>query len=64
MSGRSELLIAFFFLAAFLAANAAYMAWTSSIIDRALLEPVRTLDVQLRTQLKPRCISSRCSTCR
>lgn len=28
------------------------MAWTSVIIDRALLEPVRTLDVQLWTQLK------------
>ena len=28
------------------------MAWTSIIIDRALLEPVHTLDVQLWTQLK------------
>jgi len=52
VSGRSELLIAFFFLAAFIAADAAYMAWTSSIIDRALAEPVRTFNVQLWTQLK------------
>ena len=51
VSGRSEVLMAFFFLAAFLAVDVAYMAWTSSIIDRALAELVRTFDVQLWTQL-------------
>ena len=37
---------------AFVAIAVAYIAWTSSIIDRALLQPVRSYDVQLWTQLK------------
>ncbi len=32
--------------------TSAYVTWTSSIIDRALLQPVRSFDIQLFTQLK------------
>ena len=64
VSGHSELLMAFFFLAAFLAVDAAYMAWTSRIIDIGPWRNPCALSMCSRGHnSKPRCITSRCSPC-